>query len=263
MSFPVIFQPSVSGDFVTEVSLGRVSDYTAVNKFGDAPDCDSGVATDIWDGADGVTSTDIWAAPTQARIHALVSTSSADDDGSTGMRTIEIFGLKTWDDRETSETVILNGTSAVNTAESYVVIHRMIGRTFGSGEANAGLIKATAATDGTITAMIHIGNNQSRMAILAIPRDQCILFSSVHTSIAVNGTAKAQGRLMVKESADLTTSAFIAKELYEFGLTNPFDSTEEVPLKFCGPCIVKVQVTTDSANVECRAGFHGLIVSQQ
>ena len=80
-------------DFALEVAIGNVSKTFKINKFGCGPDCDSGIATDVWDGADGATSTDIWVAPTQARVHDIVSTQAADDGSpvGTGMRTVRIL----------------------------------------------------------------------------------------------------------------------------------------------------------------------------
>jgi hypothetical protein len=65
-----------SRDFALEVALGKVTGYAPINKFGFALDADSGVPTDIWDGADGTTSTDVWEPPTQARTHDIASTSA-------------------------------------------------------------------------------------------------------------------------------------------------------------------------------------------
>ena len=42
-------------DFGLEVALGNIPGYSKVNKFGQATDCDSGIPTDVWDGADGTT----------------------------------------------------------------------------------------------------------------------------------------------------------------------------------------------------------------
>jgi hypothetical protein len=149
-----------------EVAKGNVPGHSQIFKFGKALDCDSGVPTDIWDGADGVTSTDIWVPPTVARVHNLASSSDADNGGTaTGMLTVRIFGLTDWDTAEVTEDVTLNGTANVATVNSYVIINGMRGLTFGSGETNAGIITATAVTDATITAAIQVGRGSSAMCI--------------------------------------------------------------------------------------------------
>ena len=104
-------------DFGLEVSLGNVPDYLGVFKFGQALDCDSGVPTDVWDGADGTTSTDLWVPPTTARLHDLVSSSASDDNAAgVGMRQVQVFGLTSWSTEEVSEVVDL--ISAYRAAET-------------------------------------------------------------------------------------------------------------------------------------------------
>ena len=84
------------------IAQGVMPNALAVNKFGRATNVDSGVATDIHDGAHATEDLDIWVAPTQARIHNIKS-SSASDDGSpvgVGARTLRIYGLTAWDTQQ-------------------------------------------------------------------------------------------------------------------------------------------------------------------
>lgn len=148
-------------DFYLDVARGLIPGISHINKFGRNTDVDTS-EEDIWDG--GGT----WAPPTTARTHQLVSTSTADASGGTGARTVEIFGLDAGFVLQ-NEIVTMNGTTNVATASAYTMIHRMIVRTAGSGEKNAGTITATADTDGTVTAQITIGFNQTLMAIFQIP----------------------------------------------------------------------------------------------
>jgi len=161
-------------DYGLAVARGLVTGQSSVNKFGAAPDGIQTSATDVWSLANSTPTQQIWLAPTAARIHAIVST-SANDDGDpvgTGARTIRIYGLQTWDTAETSEVVTLNGTGAVNTANSYVIIHRMKVLTMGASGPNVGTISATAATDNTVTAVILPGDGQTEMAIYGVPSVQ-------------------------------------------------------------------------------------------
>lgn len=176
---------------------------SSVNKFGKALDVDSAVSTDVWDGADGTTSTDEWVPPTTARTHDIVST-DANDDGSpagTGAHTVEVQGLDTnWNPQ--TETVTLNGTTNVATANTYLRIFRMKVMACGSGGGNAGIITATAQTDATVTAAIQAGNNQTLMAIYTVPNNMTAYITSYYASFIGNTPATTTGnvRLLVADT---------------------------------------------------------------
>jgi len=251
-------------DFCLEVALGNVSGYSCINKFGQAPDADSGTLTDVWDGADGTTSTDIWVAPTAARVHAIVSNDTNDTSAGTGLQTCRVYGLTDWDTAETSEVVSMNGTTPVNTSSSYVIIHRMKSLTFGSGGTNAGIVTATAATDSTITAAIQAGEGQTLMAIYGVPSTQTLhltqIYASVLKSIGV-GAVKVDATLLVKENADLATSGFITKERFQYTDQNSLHR-DYCPVKsVTGPAIVKMQVETNVANSVATAAFDAYLVN--
>ena len=257
---------SANIDFSIQVARGLVPGFYKVNKFGEAIDCDSGVATDIWDGADGSTSTDVWVPPNAARTHAIVSTSTDDAAAGTGMQTVKIYGLTSWDTKETSETVTLDGTDAVNTDNDYVIIHRMHGVTWGTGGQNVGIIKATAAPDSTITAAILATQNQTQMIIYGIPSTQTIYIKSVHASLVKNtGTTKrADGELLVMPSADdnaAANTAWVNKENFLIVEAAPPWEHYYDPVKtVAGPAIIKVQATSNSDGSIIIASFDAYVI---
>lgn len=252
-------------DFAARVALGLVPGWATVNKFGEAPDCDSGVATDLWDGADGATSTDVWVAPTQARLHAITS-ASGNDDGDpvgTGLRTLRVYGLTDWDTAEVNEDIIMNGVSNVNTTNSYVIIHRMEGLTFGSGGTNAGIITATAATDGTITAAIQASNGQTEMAIYGVPSTQKFVLQSLSVTLlrGSGASAAADGTLLVKLNADQADAGFVNKGDFLATHDSNFIEIYPSPDAYAGPCLIKMQVKTDTANAQVTGSFDGFLVN--
>lgn len=258
-----IYKPRAGGDFHLEAALGHVSNYRTVNKFGVAPDADT-VITDLWDGADGVTSTDVWVAPTQARLHDIASTDAADAVAGTGAQTVQIFGLTAWDAaQETTEVVSLVSAGDAETVNAYVIIYRMKVIRFGSGRANAGKITATAQTDSTITAIIHIGNGQTLMAIYAIPSTKRFAVEFLHAYVKANSSAIVQGSLLVAENADATDPGFVVKRQWEFRRDDRLDLTLDPPMVFEGPCIIKMQVLSDTINVVVGGDFDGFIVDKR
>lgn len=250
-----------STNFYLEIARGNVSGLTHVNKFGAAPSGVQTTATDIWSRADSTPTQQIWLAPTAARIHALVS-SSTDDDGSPvglGARTLRVYGLKTWDLAETTEEITLNGTTPVNTAESYVIIHRMKVLTCGASGPNVGTITATAATDSTVTAVILPGDGQTEMAIYGVPSIQTAYLVRWACNIdkAAGAAATVDFFLRVNENPNVQTTAFLRKD--DISLQSTGSSIHErlygVPAKYAGPCIIKVQAIASANDVEGESSF--------
>lgn len=108
-----------------------------------------------------------------------ISSSSTDDDGNpvgTGARTVHIEGLDA-NYLEISETVTLNGQTAVNTVNEYLRVGRLEVVTVGSGLANAGDVYAgtgtvTGGVPATVYAKIPIGQNNTLMAIYTVPANK-------------------------------------------------------------------------------------------
>jgi len=203
---------TIGSDYPLSVARGLVTGVTSVNKFGSSPEGIQTTVTDIWSRANAAVTQQIWLAPTEPRVHAIVSTSTDDDGNPVGLgaRTIRIYGLKTWDLAETSEDITLNGTGSVNTANAYVIIHRMKVLTSGATSINVGTISATAATDNTVTAVILPGDGQTEMAIYGVPSIQSFYLTRWSCAVAKNATAVfASFQLRVNENPNVQTTNFL------------------------------------------------------
>lgn len=153
-------------EFYLQVARSQIAGHESNFKFGFNPDIDDALET-IW--AQG----GLYSYLSAATILKVSSSSTDDTAAGTGARTVEIFGLD-GNYNEISETVTLNGQTAVNTTNSYLRINRGIVRSAGSGGKNAGVIYAGT---GTVTAgvpantylSIAIGDNQTLMALWTVP----------------------------------------------------------------------------------------------
>lgn len=253
-------------DFGLEVAKGNVAGHTAVNKFGQALDCDSGVPTDIWDGADGTTSTDLWVPPTTARSHNLAST-SANDDGTgfplSGLRSVRVYGLTSWGASEVTEDVTLNGTANVATSASFVIIYRMRGLTWGTSPSNEGIVTATAATDATVTAAIQTGNNQTLMAIYAVPNTQKLYITRMYATVQRQTAASVDISLLVNDSALVETSENLGwrvRQKLSASNDGPLDRYFNPPLQVDGSAFVKMQANSSANNTVVSGAFDGFLV---
>jgi len=246
-------------DFGLEVARGNVSGMSKVNKFGRATDCDSADGyVDVWDGQAGGTNT--WIAPTQARTHQIASTSASDDGAPAGVgaRTIQVYGLTDWDTKEVSETITMNGTTNVATANSYVIIHRMKVLTKGATNVNVGVISATADTDATVTAQINVGEGQTQMAIYGVPSVQTAYLSSYYSS-AVKGVTTTSIGISLLNNPEPDSELLNFQTKHTQGLSTDgsayIQHIANPPMTFSGPCILKIQADSSVNNSDVSAGF--------
>jgi hypothetical protein len=174
--------------FELQVARGQVDGHKTLFKFGINGDVGTSVET-VW--AQGGT----YVYPASATV-MKISSSNADDSffGGTGARTIAIFGLDA-DYNEISESVLLDGQTAVNTGNSYLRISRIYVTTAGSGATAAGTIYAgtgtvTSGVPATVYGMIALTANQTQMAFWTVPAGYTLyLMGAFFTS--ANSTANA------------------------------------------------------------------------
>jgi len=124
--------------FGLQVSRGQIQGHSTVIVFGYNPDVDTSEET-VW--PDGGTIPH----PTSESVLKISSSSANDTSAGTGARTVYIEGVD-GNYAVVSETVTLNGQTAVNTTNSYLYVNRFYVVTVGSGGANAGNINAGTGT---------------------------------------------------------------------------------------------------------------------
>ena len=258
-------------DATLNISRGLEEGVFHVNKFGRAEAGIQTTLTDIWDRADAAATQQIWVAPTQARLHDIASSSTADDGtpegAGAGAQAVRVFGLTDWDTNEVSEDVILNGTGDVATSNSYVIIHRMkvipVGTTY---ETNVGIITATAQTDGTVTAQINIGNGQTEMAIYGVPSTQIAYMTGFDVNAHNTGNPATVMEndfdLVVNENPNINLLVFIKKANVGMIVTgsSAFPKAFNPYLKIEGPAIIKFQAISTLADTEGVAEYDLILV---
>jgi hypothetical protein len=265
---PSIPSMIASSNFCLEASRGNVPGISVVNKFGHAPSGVQTTPTDIWSRSDAAATQPVWLAPTAPRIHQIASTSDLDGKtaapNSVGARTIRIYGLKTWDTAESSEDIVLNGTTSVPTVNSYVIIHRMKVLTMGASGPNVGVISATADVNSTITAVIGVLEGQTEMAIYGVPSTHTFYMTRWSCSIGKSATTQSVGfELRVNESPHIQTTGFLLKNDMEL-ITTGTSSQDKVfanYVKYAGPCIIKTLGIASANDIEAASAFDGYLVT--
>ena len=165
--FRSIAQVGTTEPFALQVARGQIPGHKLKFKFGNNPSVSDSVET-IW--SEG----GLYVYPSSATQMTVSSSSANDTATGTGARTINIEGLDA-DYNEISEDIILNGQTPVTTVKSYLRINRGVVLTAGSGEKNAGIIRAGT---GTVTSGVPanvflsingIGDNQTLMCLWTVP----------------------------------------------------------------------------------------------
>lgn len=255
-----------NSDFMLRVSMGSISGYSAVHVSGHAVDGLQTSATDIWDRADATPTQQIWLAPTAARIHAIVSSSASDDGDPAGVgaRTIRVWGLTSWSSAEVTEDVTLNGTTPVDTSNSYVMINRMQVLTAGATSINVGTITATAATDSTVTAAILPGIGKTQMAIYGLPSTKTLYINRLFFGVNKVGTTTpvADMSLLINPapSSQITYYSDYVVGTSQDG-TSLVERVHTPPRAIAGPAIVKLQAESQTADSDGHGGFDGILVT--
>jgi len=135
--------------------------YRRVVAIGHNSDIDTG-PEDMWTGGG------LYPWMTASTSLEIVSSSTADTALGTGARTVTINGLNDAYD-EVSQTVSLNGTSAVSIPTPLYRINGALVVTTGSGNVNAGTLTIRDAGGGTTRALISVGHGTTQQSEYTTP----------------------------------------------------------------------------------------------
>ena len=210
------------------------------------------------------TSNKTWPVATAVDVK-ISSGSTADDFGSTGALTLDIFGIADGGDYAEDLGIIMDGRTLV-AADEFLHIDWMEVATAGSGGVNAGIIYAFGGATGTvdgsgvptdsaeILATIPIGANASQDATYTVPNGK-VLYIFRHT--LMSATAKIyQSQLRIRATA---AGVFVAEDTLDINLNK--DGNEFlVPLKVDAGGSVDIQVLAGGDNGIAAGAFEGLLV---
>jgi hypothetical protein len=152
--------------FGLQVARNQIQGHADVIVFGYNPDLDT-TEESVWPNGGVVPH------PAAASVLKISSTSTDDAAAGTGAQTVFIEGLD-GNYNVVSETVILNGQTAVNTTNLYLYVNQFYVTRVGAGEANAGAINAGTGTVTTgVPAVLYdeiaVGYNQRTTAHYCVP----------------------------------------------------------------------------------------------
>jgi hypothetical protein len=240
--------------FELQVARGQVDGHKTLFKFGINGDVGTSVET-VW--AQGGT----YVYPAAATVMKISSSSADDAAAGTGARTIAIFGLDA-DYNEISETVTLNGQTAVNTTNSFLRISRMYVVTAGSGATAAGTIYAgtgsvTSGVPATIYGMVAIGANQTQMAFWTVPAGYTLyLMGLFYTSANTNANASTNFQLIQRSLGGV----FRQQSSSRVPGNGDFVVDLHTPIAFAEKTDIEVRAVASTSPSNVSAEFEGIYI---
>ena len=253
MPFTPQSKAPVSADFPTRVVTGDVAGWTAIRKFGSADSIGTSQVV--------VASAKTYQTPTTAQALEILSSDANDTSAGTGARTVTVQGLGS-DWTETSETVTMNGTSAVALSTSFTRVFRMFvagSGTYASSAASshAGTITLRASGGGDTWAAIGliggIGVGQTEIGAYTVPAGKRAIVLGRKITVETNKSVNVE--FFRREGVDTVSAPYSPMRILEVnrGLTGDLEGTYSVTLgPFTGPCDIGffAAATTGTASVE-------------
>lgn len=194
--------------------------------------------------------TTIWVPPSTATTMTVVSSSTSDTATGTGARTVSIAGLDS-NYAEISETVTLNGTTAVTTTKSYIRIQRMTVATAGSTESNVGTITISNANpQGTI----QPNAGQSSFSMYTVPAGKVAYLHALHLSSSKSTDGKFTLRTRLNGVSRIRHSALLTGESYDVEFTYPTVLPEKTD--------IELRATANTGNGIVAGAYDLLIIDK-
>lgn len=216
--------------FGLQVSRNQIQGHTPIIVFGYNADIDT-TEESVW--PDGGTIPH----PTVASVLQISSTSADDAAAGIGARTVFIEGLN-GSYNVVSETVTLNGQTAVNTTNSYLYVNQFYVTTVGTGESNAGTINAgtgtvTAGVPAVLYDLIAVGFNQRTTGHYCVPAGYTgYLLTGVITAGQASGST-AVTAFLKQHSPDGILRVGAVTTLNNGSIQYDFDPPYIIPEKNC------------------------------
>lgn len=240
-------------DRLLAVAQGAVTGSSLMLKFGRNPDVDAAAAETIWEGGGSY--------PFDATAQSLeIISDDVNDDGdpaSTGALTVTVYGVDA-SYAAKSETVTLNGTTAVALTGTWLRVNRAQVATAGSSGANEGTLTIRIAGAGATKAVISPLNGQTLMAVWTVPAGYSAYMLNYYVSIntATPATAAAiDVKLLTRSNLGV-----INLEHQQSTLAGALQHMFGAPFKIAEKTDIYLDVSTSANNSDVCGGFD-LVVS--
>ena len=247
--FIVKYEPLYMGLFTSQQDSPTT--YRIV-KFGYNLDLDAGANEDVW------SKGGLFVTPSGAE--TLNVASSSEDDGSgtglgTGAETVFITGIGSGGG-EITESVTLNGSTDVETTNTWLFVNRTQVTLSGTGLTNAGNISLTQSSSGVVLGYIPLGTSITQQAMYQVPSGRICYVVELHVHAEKQVGADPQVIFFVKAFDDSQNTERVARRDMLDTDGHPhgeFDEFMEVPLEVGDR--ISIEADSDKADTEISAHF--------
>lgn len=241
-------------DFWLEIAKGNVPGHAAIIVRGHNADIDDGAQEDVWEPGGELSYL------SSAETMEIASTSADDAAAGTGARTVMIQGVDD-DGLFISEVVTLNGTSNVQTSNSYLRVNLMNILTAGSAGWNVGDLTATATTAATIQDEMDATEGFSQSSHYTVPAGKTAFLTQVELNAAKlsgGGVPEIEFKAMFRPFGGAWHQGF--DKTLDTSVTDELDIILPVPTRILERTDVRITALTDTNNSEARTRMYILEV---
>ena len=241
-----------SNNLMERVALGLVPGWENFRKFGMNSAVASGTE-EMWP----LGTTKVW--PTSAAVVSVTS-SSASDDGDpagTGARTLQIDGLDS-NFKEISETITMNGTTAVTTTQTFYRVNRAIVLTAGTAGNNVGNITGTIS--GNAQLYIEASEGQTHQTHYTVPAGKTLLVDNYSIRVGrMSGSTDLHILAQIRLNAGASDEAW--RSISDIFLWNGGDHTNDSSVTAIPAKTDVRQRIISTAATQCSGIFGGYLVT--
>lgn len=193
----------------------------------------------------------------------IVSDDANDDAGDTGLRTLLIQGVR-GDGSAVQEIITMNGTSDVETVNSYLRINSMIGLTVGSSGWNEGTVNATSTISATIQDEMSPMESISQSSHFTVPLGQSLYLQRVEFNAAKivgggNPEIEFKGLARVGGAGNAWLQLF--DKTLDTAVADEITIDVPTPTRITQRTDIRMRSDTDTNSTETRSRMYGLLIN--
>lgn len=189
---------------------------------------------------------------TSAQSLEIISSDANDTSAGTGARTVQIETLD-GDHTIVTQTVTLNGTSAVALTGTHLRTRRVLVMTAGSGGVNAGTLTLRVASAGQTMLIAMVGNNRSYSSLYTVPTSKTAYMTRF--LITVGKGQDAICKLMFRTEGGVFISG-APLNVYQNDLQRPFP----VYLPFAAKTDIKFTTVSTNTGTDVSVTYDIILV---